>query len=152
MSYCAEIIESNFSMKAENFDKAYKAVCELNAHDNMKSGGKFGGEPTVKPADSMSVSNNPDKWFSFMAWNYDEICNDFIDVLKMLGFDIYLGDDGIDSLYYCDKVGQEDIFLDAIAPYVEPDSYLLWRGEDGTMWVYVFEDGKMIEKGAYVTW
>lgn len=152
MGYYIEIIESNFSMKAENFDKAYKVVCELNANDNMKSSGRFGGEPTVKPANSKSVSDNPDKWFSFMPWDYDETCKDIIEVLETLGFEVYCSDNEIESLYYYGKCGQEDIFLEAIAPFVESGSYLLWRGEDNTMWVHEFEDGEMIEKSAYITW
>lgn len=152
MSYYVETIESNFVLKSENYDKAYQAVCELNRNDDAKQGGCYGGEPAMKPVNSNSVSNNPNKWYSWMQWNYDETCNNIIEVLEMLGFDVCANENAIDGLYYDNKMGQEDIFFDAIAPYVESGSYIVWCGEDRTMWVWAFEDGKMIEKEARITW
>lgn len=151
MGYSVETIECNFVVKAENFDKAYDAMCKLNAEDGLKEGySRLAGE---RPANSKSVASNPHKYFSFMAWNYDEIYTNFPDMLKALGFNLITNDNkDVIAVHFCDTMGQEHLFLEAIAPYVEPNSYIVWKGEDGTMWVCEFVDGKMIEKRAYITW
>lgn len=154
MGYYVNIVDCNFTMKKENYDKAYKAVCELNSsrYNDIKRGGRWSDEPAVKPGYSKSVSSNPDKWYSWMAWNYDEICNNIIEVLEMLGFDVLGNESGIFDLCYDGKTGQEDIFFNALAPYIENGSYILWRGEDNDMYVWEFEDGEMTEKDAQITW
>ena len=69
MGYYVRIEEtaSNFKIKKENFERGYEIVCDLNRHDYLKHGGKFGGDPTPKPADSKSCAGNPDVWFSWMT-------------------------------------------------------------------------------------
>jgi hypothetical protein len=151
MGYSVETLECNFVVKAENFEKAYDAMCKLNAEDGLKEGYSY--LSCERPADSKSVSSNPHKYFSFMPWNYDEVYTDFLDVLSALGFEVSTNSDGdLEDIYFCDRMGQEYLFLEAIAPYVEPGSYVVWRGEDGTMWVYEFLEGKMTEKEVYLTW
>ena len=56
MGYYVRIEEtaSNFKIKKENFERGYEIVCDLNRHDYLKHGGKFSGDPTPKPADSVS--------------------------------------------------------------------------------------------------
>ena len=151
MGYYAETIGGKFLIKAKNFDKAYDAICKLNAKDDLKEG--FSCSYRKRPANSKSVSSNPRKHFSFMSWHYDEIFNDLFEVLKALGFDVLTNSDGdIDYIFFFDKLGREDLFLEAIAPYVESGSYIIWRGEDGSMWVHNFIEGKMIENEACLTW
>lgn len=150
MGYYVNIVESNCAIKQENHDRAYKAVCELNRYDSNKRGGQCGGNIPVKPSDSKSVSNSPHKWFSWMDWNYDETCPNLIKVLEMLGFETYETKDAIKITYYDGKSGQEDIFLNALAPYIEDGSYIRWKGEDDYMWSNIFEDGKMITREAEV--
>ena len=55
--------EGSITIPAENLDAAYDALVELNRRDDLKTGGRYGGEPTSKPANSASVSDSPDKWF-----------------------------------------------------------------------------------------
>lgn len=84
MGYYVRIEEtaSNFKIKKENFERGYEIVCDLNRHDYLKHGGNFGGDPTPKPAESKSCASNPDKWFSWMPWNYDELCGNLVEVLE----------------------------------------------------------------------
>ena len=152
MGYSAEIIEENFFIKVENFDKAYDAMCKLNAKDGLKQDYSYLGYDE-RPTNSKSVSSDPRKHFSFMPWNYDELYKNLFEVLNALSFDVFTNDKGdINSIYFCNRLGQEDLFLEAIAPYVKPGSYIVWRGEDGAMWVFLFEDGEMTEKEVYLTW
>jgi hypothetical protein len=46
---------------------------------------------------------------------------------------------------------EEDLFKQ-IAPMVEDDSFLEYRGEDGELWRWVFRGGKCYELTATITW
>ncbi len=135
MGYYVQIVYSDFTIKKEDFDRGYKIVCDLNSRDDLKGGGKFGGTPTPKPADSKSCASSPDKWFSWMLWNYDEVCDSLPKVLEELGFGINYNDEGdIIGLSYDSKTGDEDVFLDALRPVVKEGSYIVWEGEDYDRW------------------
>ena len=141
MGYYVRIEEtaSNFKIKKENFERGYEIVCDLNRRDYLKHGGKFGGDPTPKPADSKSCAGNPDVWFSWMPWNYDELCGNLVEVLEMVGFGVEFDDAGnISGLSYDDKTGCEETFLNALKPVIEEGSYLTWVGEEGGEWGMVF--------------
>jgi hypothetical protein len=43
-------------------------------------------------------------------------------------------DGSLSLVHYDSKVGQEDLFLEAIAPFATPGSYIEWKGEDGFRW------------------
>ena len=111
MGYYVQIVYSDFTIRKEGFDRGFQIVCALNARDDLKGGGKFGGDPTPKPADSKSCASSPDKWFSWMLWNYDEVCDSLPKVLEELGFGIDYNDEGdIVGLSYDSKTGDEDVF------------------------------------------
>lgn len=139
MGYYVKIVASDFTIKKEDFDRGYEIACKLNSRDNLKTGGAYGGKPTPKPAQSKSCASNPDKWFSWMPWNYDEVCGSLTEVLEMLGFEMdYNGDGDITGLSYADKTGAEDVFLDALRPVIKKGSYIIWEGEDDDEWVTRF--------------
>lgn len=138
---------------AANIDAAYDALVLLNTREDLKSGGRWGGAPAVKPADSASVAASPDKWFSWMGWNYDEVETSALDIVKKLGFEVYeLPDGGFEVYAYDSKVGAEEHFMRAIAPFVAEGSEMTWTGEDGEMWRWLFNNGEMIEQSAVITW
>lgn len=79
-------------------------------------------------------------------------------VLKPLenhGYSLEIDDDGnvtgIDfmgeKMSYC-----EDEMFKKIAPFVENGSFIEMRGEDGSMWRWVFKDGKCREIKAKTIW
>lgn len=145
MGYYVETIEVNFTIPSSNLDDAYKAMCELNQHNELKSGGRHPSEDKDGPHDGV--------WFSWMHWNYDEVYETAKEILEALGFELYEDENGDLSIsYYNSKIGNENHFLNAIAPYVADSSYIEWRGEDGSMWRSFFTDGKMVEQTAVITW
>lgn len=131
MGYYVRSYESdnNFKVRKENFDAAYKAMVALNDHDDLKRGGSFGPEGARN------------KWFSWMDPNYPDSCQDFGAILQALGFIAIYDETGLVGIDYDNKMGQEDLFLKAIAPYVEDGSHILWRGEEGAVWVQIFKNG-----------
>lgn len=127
------------TIKAANVPAALKAVHQLNTDDEHKRGGQY--PPTlVKPADSTS-RGNPNKWFSWMPWNYDETLTTLPEVLEELGFYTETSPDGDITIgSYDTKAGNEENFLDALAPYIEPGQYF-WEGEDGHKWRDTYANG-----------
>lgn len=139
MGYYISLQSSDFRVKAEHLDAAYEAMCALNTDGTPKRGGSYtGGAQTAA-------------WFSWMDANYPETCKDAAAILEMLGFEVEVEDNG--DLYlanYDSKTGQEDVFLERIAPFCEGTLY--WRGEDGEQWAHRAEDGKLKSVNATVTY
>jgi hypothetical protein len=136
MGYYVDTAQVNFRLRKENYQKAYEAMCALNADNSIKSGGSYS-----------SGTGFERKWFSWMPENYPEVCEDAIAIIQELGFEVIEDQDGINSLYYSNKIGDEAKFFSAIAPFVEEGSTIFWRGEDGDMWAWKFDGKKMTQHG-----
>jgi hypothetical protein len=118
-------------IKAENLGKAYEALMALqDAPDKAKRGGSSGG------------SEAPRFWYSWMPEDLRTL-PDTKSVFGQLGFEV-LGDENGDLLIRCydNKMGQEEVFFAAAAPFIESGDYE-WKGEDGDFWAWEFEGGKM---------
>ena len=51
-----------------------------------------------------------------------------------------------EGLYFCgEKLGEDALLFETVAPYVKDGSYIVIRGEDGDTWKWLFEDGKFQE-------
>lgn len=150
MGYYVSTMNADFRIPAENLDKAYDALCALNARDELKTGG---GGREVKPAGSESIADDPTRWFSWMPWNYDEVYSSVEEILNALGFetDVELNGD-VTIWYYDNKMGAETHFLEALAPYVADGSYIEWLGEDNAMWRQDFSNGEINERGGKIVW
>lgn len=59
----------------------------------------------------------------------------------------------IDIIYFDgEKLGDEAVLFDIIAPYVEDGSYIEMQGEDGARWRWCFVGGKCVQKNAEISW
>ena len=118
-------------IKKENLDKAHDALMALqDAPEKAKRGGSSGGDKA------------PRIWYTWMPEDLRTL-TDTMAVFAELGFEVSDNEDG-DLLISCydNKSGQEDVFFAAAAPFIEDDEYE-WTGEDGTFWLWKFEDGRM---------
>jgi len=132
---------------------AYDALVLLNTREDLKTGGRWGGAEAVKPADSTSVAASPDRWFSWMDWNYDEVESSAKSILESAGFEVVsLHDGGFEVHSYDNKVGAEEHFMSAISPFVTEGSELTWTGEDGEMWRWLFTNREMKRQTAVIAW
>ena len=119
-------------IKKENLIKAHEALMTLqDAPDKAKSGGSSGGDKA------------PRFWYSWMPEDLRTL-TDTKAVFAELGFEVReevpTGDLIISN--YDNKTGQEDVFFATAAPFIEDGEYE-WVGEDGTFWLWKFEDGRM---------
>lgn len=144
MGYYVSTIDVNFTIKADKSEEAYKALCELNNHNELKRGGRFPSEKKDGPHDGV--------WFSWMDWNYPETCPNLETILQQLGFETDTNEGNLSVWGYDSKSGNEDLFLEALAPFVEPDSYIEWRGECGAMWRNEFDGKAMTTKTGVIAW
>ena len=144
MGYKIRIIDSNFAIPYDYLDHAYKTLCELNTKDELKRGGVHSGKLYEKPQDSTSVSTNPNKWFNGLDWNYDEIYKSTEEILHALGFETEILQSGdLEIVGFKGEMGDEDFFLEDLAPFVEDGSYIEWINDDDLVWKYTFLQGDM---------
>ena len=130
MGYYVNTEDINIIVSKDLLEPAYKAVLAMNEDDNLKRGGSYGSERKF--------------WFSWMPEDLSTL-TDLKAVMENLGFETYYTDAGNLSLgHYDSKTGQEDLFLDAIAPFVQEGSYAIWKGEDNSFYKWEFNDGKML--------
>jgi len=128
MGYYVHITYSNAVIPAENLPAALDALRELDARDDLKSGGSSAGA----------------KWFSWM--NDFDLANapSVASVLERLGFDVSEDEwGGLSIEGYEDKTGDEGIFIQTLAPYIETGSHVEWQGEDGEAYRWHFHHGLM---------
>ena len=142
MGYYTQITDADFLIPKANEAKALAALKALNGpeHNKQKLGGSFSG-------------GGQTSWhYSWMDADYDQKVKSCADVFAMLGFELEESAEGLRLTGYDNKTGQEDLFLATVAPYVAEGSYLDWRGEDGTLYRFQFNDGKMHELEARISW
>lgn len=153
MGYYVTSGNCEFTIKSENLPRAYELLCELNAHDELKTGGHW-PENIEKPAESKSVAKNPNVWFAWTPWNYDEICKSAVEILEEVGFTVTKDEQGsIVFLSYDKKRGCEQEFMSALAPVVEDGSFIEWQGEETyDFYRYLFKNGKMYIQQPIVSW
>ena len=145
MGYYVMTKEVSFMIPKEKLDEAFKAVCELNQHNDLKRGGRWPRDEKDGPHENV--------WFSWMPWDYHETCDGLGEVLEHLGFEVADTENGgLVILYYDSKTGQETLFLEALAPFVAEGSFIEWMGEDQTFWRDFVKDGKLIQQAPNITW
>lgn len=133
MGYYVNTEDINIIVPRDLLKPAYEAVLAMNEDDSLKRGGSHG------PGDSREF------WFSWMPKDLSTL-GDLKETMLNLGFeDTDYNEDGNLVLgSYNSKTGQEDLFLDRIAPFVQEGSYAIWKGEDDTYYKWEFTDGKML--------
>lgn len=140
MGTYTRIADQNFFLPRDKFEEAYKAVCELNNRNDLKTGGRHpkleGYEDNVP---------RPDYWFAWVDWNYHETCKNLIEVLKEFGFETTQNENGdIIQLDYDSKIGNEFELFKVLAPFIKEASFISWVAEEyGYTWY--FENGQLLE-------
>ena len=126
MGYCMSQMKGKFMLKNENVSGAWKTVKEL-----------FKEEKEIGWATQDEIEN----------------CSSFEQVMDVCSFKITSNENGdYDSIDFIgEKHGDQDIIFNAMARYVEDGSYIQMLGEDGTIWRWVFENGKCVEKVVNIT-
>lgn len=131
MGYCIKMTDSNFSIKSENFAKALEALKGAFKEENM------------------TISDASGKHFSWVSTKRVLDCDTLEKALEEIRYlSVYDENGDICNLVFTgQKYGDEDVFFNALAPYVEAGSYLCFEGEDGDIWTWAFSGGKVAYLG-----
>lgn len=152
MGYYVDTCDSDFFIDRKDFDTAYRLLVDLNRRDDLKTGGCYPAD-RERPKDSKSVAKDPNVWFSWMPWNYDEVYDNVVDILEAVGFEVHVDERGICGVHYDSKTGCEEAFLGALAPVVEPGSYINWQGEEySDIYRYDFDGQTMTVSTGTIQW
>ena len=117
MGYCITQTGANFTIKEQNFKPAYRAI------KHQMSGVVY------------RWSNGTD-WFNGLR--------DLYAVLEFWRYEPTLDEESGDMIginFTGEKIGDENLLFQVIAPFVEKGSFIEMVGEDGAQWRWVF-DGK----------
>lgn len=139
MGYYISITEAGFEIPET--EEVLTVLKEANTkfHDWKRGGSWSGGE-------------EKDKWFSWMPSKYDEMVTSVAEVFQMLGFTTENKDGKVLLTDYDSKVGQEELFLALVAPFVEEGSFINWMGEDGNKWRNEVIDGRLHSAEAHTSY
>ena len=138
MGYCMSFREDDFFISLEDNERGFPLVKEL----------------------LLKIREDRRRHF---AWVDDEELNNaqsLDDIIDAFGWDVDTDPEGnIISVYFLrekhflrEKLGDEEILFEVIAPYVKDGSYIEMNGEEGAIWRWVFKDGKCVEKTPNITW
>lgn len=152
MGYYVNTTDCDFTIRRENYGEAYRLLCALNARDELKRGRRYPAS-LVRPEGSKSIARDPNVWFSWMPWNYDEVYGSAVEILNAVGFEVVEGEGGICYVSYDCNSGCEEEFMAALAPVVEKGSYIEWQGEEpDDLYRYEFDGDKMRVLAGEVVW
>lgn len=119
MSYCVSLMNYDFTIKNQNKPGALLAMHNFERAQAEKSKFYRVGKQF----------NTLEEQMAYWYWQVET--NEAGDIVEI-------------SLEN-ERLGEEDQWFDAIAPYVEPGSYIDMEGEDGYVWRYYF-DGEHCEE------
>ena len=149
MGYCMEQREGKFTIKAGNVAGALAAIKALDPD-----------APGAHPGGSRSSGGKVSRHFSWVDTEDFRNAETLSEALKAWRWGVTHGVDskgrnkpGVAGLYFeGDKRGDDKTLFDAIAPYVEPESFLEMSGEDNVIWRWVFDGKECVEVQAEVDW
>lgn len=129
MSHKIYQMEEKFCIKSANCPNVVDAIRALEGKETNLT-----PEPHfyyIAPKDVSSAKNIVDL---FKAWRWEIEFDNQADISYVQ----FIGE----------KLGDEDILFQAIAPYVEDGSYIQVFDDDGRIWRWCFDEGRMLIKYA----
>lgn len=133
MGYYVEHVDGDFFIEEKNIVDVVVAIHRLaSADSSYMSGQGYDNNGNLTPCYSwvnstyMNTTNIKDI-FNYWRWNihFDESGN-----IDGISFD-------------AEKLGDDEILMEAIAPFVKQHSFIEMRGEDGAMWRWLFKNKQM---------
>lgn len=123
MGYYVNQIDSKFHIKKENYDNVLNAIKNTSLEINKMSGGSSSGQKWFSWVDMKELSESKTIFEAFDCWRWEVDEDEF----------------GINNIQFNgEKLGDEQVLFEAIASYVEKDSYIAMVGEDGDNWRWYF--------------
>jgi hypothetical protein len=147
MGYCMDQRDAEFKIKPENMAGAIAAVKALDGKEAEHGAGGFsscGGKTTLHYSwVDVGFSRGKTTLEALMgAWRWS--------------LEVERDDDGkeisaVGINFEGEKSGDDMVLFRAIAPFVEPGSYIEMHGEDGYLWRFYFDGQTCVEQEGKVT-
>ncbi len=141
MGYCMSQRDCNFFIAKENKEKALQAIKDLaNIVQEKGGGGGWVGEKKVK-------------WFAWVTTENFVNAKTLEEAMNEWRWEINSDDNGdiVGISFVGEKLGDDMILFNAIAPYIKEGSFIDMSGEDGYMWRWKFDGEKVKEIEGTVT-
>jgi hypothetical protein len=140
MGYYMNLKESYFHINKENKEKALEAIKKLIEHVD-KLGGGF--------VSNNGIRTNHYAWVDMNFVNAETLT----EAMKCWRWSLENEEGNIVNIQFeGEKLGDDEILFEAIAPFVEKGSYIEMRGEDGTHWRWIFDGEHCKEKTGRLSW
>jgi hypothetical protein len=142
VGYDVRATEASLRISAKSEGDALGALRRLNGEC----------DPRLKRGGTVDEDGKEHKWFSWMREDFSEY-EGLGDVLDDMGFAFMRTEDWyVVTGWTSEKRGQEDLLMEALAPWVEPGSYVDWVGEDCRRYRWEFADGRMLVRDGVESW
>jgi hypothetical protein len=135
MGYSATINTSSLVIPRDNLQQVYHIWCNINSpkYDYLKQGQTY---------DSNNVMRKHYLWMDIDYHKNVDCVFDIIDLLQFV-YRINAINNVCIDYFYGDKVGQEYLFICAIA-HLLPDGKIVWVGEDAHIFEWEIRNGVML--------
>ncbi len=132
MGYNIFVLETNFRIAKQNSAAVLNTIKGLYKRELTSA--LIGGS-------QMTTPETQD--FAFIRREAVLNASNVYDVLSEWRWLPLIDDEGnVENLEFIgEKLGDEQILFDSIAPFVEADSYIVIAGDDGKIWRWLFEGG-----------
>jgi hypothetical protein len=139
MGYCiSQLGQSTIAIKKENHEKAFKAVQGLVENVNEIGTCRDSSGRHFSWVDNEKVLKATNLTEVLQEWRYEPEFDDNGDIFTLE--------------FTGEKLGDDPILFQTLAPFIEKDGEIHFRGEDGLKWKYVFNGKEMKEVAAIETW
>lgn len=122
MGYCITVTDNQLKINKENFQNCVNAIISLHGQETYQD------------------------HFSWVDRNFYQL-NSLKDILNAWRWEPLYDESGnIQQLEFTgEKLGDDELLFKTLAPFIEPDSFINFRGEDNYHWQYAF-DGKTMKE------
>jgi hypothetical protein len=131
MGYHMQVRETNFRIRRANFKPALEAIKALAGKETL--GTHFSWVNTSEFVKARTLAEG------FRAWRWD------LDIESDDG-------DAIDIQFRGEKLGDDEMFFQAVAPFVEKGSYIEMQGDEGAIWRWAFDGTTVKDVEAKLVW
>ena len=129
MGYAMHSEDAEFTIKPSNVAGALASIKALAGGETItdSSGRHYSWVETREFVEAETLSQ------AMRAWRWVLVRNGETGEIEGINFE-------------GEKIGDEAALFGAIAPFVEPDSYIQMQGEDGALWRWLFDGKTCTEK------
>jgi len=150
MGYHVEMDFRNVVIPADKVPACLDAINNMFIDENLKfgSGGRSGPDITEDTPIKEKI------WYSWVTTPKDGKFKTLEDAIEEWRYGCCgLDDESIEISYFeGEKLGDDNMFMLAIAPFVEAGAYVNCQGEDGCLWRWAFDGKEMKELSGTVTY